>query len=69
MVPKQAIYTIAGLAKVFAVRDGKAVEFRVTTGDESDGWVEIPHGTLRDGEEVVLSQQPLLVNGTPVRKG
>lgn len=69
MVPKQAVYTIAGLAKVFAVRDGKAVEFRVTTGDEVDGWIELPQGTLRDGEEVVLTQQPLLVNGTPVRKG
>ena len=69
MVPKQAVYTIAGLAKIFAMRDGKAVEFRITTGDEMDGWVEIPQGTLRDGEEVILSQQPLLVNGTRVRKG
>ncbi len=28
MVPKQAIYSVAGLSKVFAIRNGRAVEYR-----------------------------------------
>ena len=67
LVPKQAIYNIAGLTKVFAVRDGKAVEYRVVPGDERDGMVELPVGTLKDGETVVTSNQAALITGTPVR--
>jgi len=67
LVPKQAIYNIAGLTKVFAVRDGKAVEYRVVPGDERDGMVELPAGTLKDGDTVVTSQQAALITGTPVR--
>lgn len=67
MVPKAAVYSIAGLSKVFAIRDGKAVEFRVITGDEREGWVEIPAGTVKDGETVATSQQAALITGTPIR--
>ena len=67
LVPKQAIYNIAGLTKVFAVRDGKAVEYRVVPGDERDGMVELPVGSLKDGETVVTSNQAALITGTPVR--
>ena len=67
MVPKQAIYSIAGLSKVFAIRDGKAVEFKITPGDERDGWVELPTGSINAGDMVAITAQPALVNGTPVK--
>jgi RND family efflux transporter MFP subunit len=68
MVPKQAVYTIAGLSKVFAVKDGKAVEFRIIPGEERDGMVELPPGTaVKDGDTVITSQQAALITGTAVR--
>jgi RND family efflux transporter MFP subunit len=67
MVPKQAVYSIAGLTKIFAVRDGKAQEFRITPGEEIAGWIPVPTGTVQPGDTVATSQHALLVNGTPVR--
>jgi RND family efflux transporter MFP subunit len=67
MVPKQSLYSIAGLTKLFAIRDGKAVEIKVTPGDEVDGWLPLVEGTVNPGETVAVSQQALLVNGSPVR--
>jgi RND family efflux transporter MFP subunit len=67
MVPKQAVYSIAGLSKVFAIRDGKAVEFRVNPGEEFEGMVELPGAEIKDGEVVATSRQPALITGTPVR--
>ncbi len=69
-VPKDAIYTVAGLTKIFVIRDGKAVEIRLTPGQEVDGWVEAPGGLVRAGELVATSNLAALVNGAPVaRKG
>jgi RND family efflux transporter MFP subunit len=42
MVPKDAIYTVAGLNKMFVIREGRAVEQKITPGEELDGWVEVP---------------------------
>jgi RND family efflux transporter MFP subunit len=67
LVPKAAVYSIAGLSKVFAVRDNKAVEFRVVPGEERDGMIELPAGTVKDGEIVATSNQAALITGTPVR--
>lgn len=67
MVPKQALYSIAGLTKIFTIRDGKAVEFKVIPGEERDGWVEVPGGSIKEGDTVATSQQALLVTGTPVK--
>ncbi|MDP2999633.1 MAG: efflux RND transporter periplasmic adaptor subunit [Bryobacterales bacterium] len=69
-VPKEAVYTVAGLTKIFVIRDGKAVEIRLTPGLEVDGWVEAPGGLVRAGELVATSNLAALVNGAPVaRKG
>ncbi|MCX6625261.1 MAG: efflux RND transporter periplasmic adaptor subunit [Acidobacteria bacterium] len=65
-VPKQALYSVAGLSKVFVVRDGKILEFRVPPGLETDGWVEVP-GEIRPGDSVVINKLDLLVDGAPVR--
>lgn len=66
-VPKEAVYTVAGLTKIFVVRGGKAVELRVIPGEDLGGWVEVPGGAIRAGEQVVVSNQALLTNGAPVK--
>jgi multidrug efflux pump subunit AcrA (membrane-fusion protein) len=67
MVPKAALYNIAGLTKVFAVRDGKAVEYRLAPGREIDGWVELPARDIQPGDQVAVSNTAMLVNNAPVR--
>ncbi len=52
-VPVSALTVFAGLEKVVAVQEGKAVETPVTTGRRGAGWVEILSG-LKVGEGVVL---------------
>jgi RND family efflux transporter MFP subunit len=66
MVPKQAIYTIAGLTKLFVIRDGKAVEVRVQPGFEQNGWVEIQQDSVHPNDRVAISNLGVLVNGSPV---
>lgn len=67
-IPPEAVVTFAGLEKVFAVVEGKAVERRVATGDRGPGWVEVVTG-LKAGERVVLSpgglQTGQVVNESP----
>jgi RND family efflux transporter MFP subunit len=65
-VPKSALYSIAGLTKAFAVRDGKAVEIRIPPGTEGDGWVEAPKGSIAPGELVAVSNLASLIDQAPV---
>lgn len=67
MVPKSAIYTVAGLNKLFLIRDGKAVEQRIQPGQEDNGWVEVPGEAVHPGDQVAVSQLSQLVEGTPVK--
>lgn len=67
MVPKEALYSVAGLTKLFVIRDGRAVEQRLAAGQESNGWIEVPRETVRPGERVAISALPQLVTGTPVK--
>ncbi len=53
-VPGEAIITFAGLEKVVAVEEGKAVEKVVSTGRRGLDWAEVVSG-LQAGEVVVLS--------------
>jgi multidrug efflux pump subunit AcrA (membrane-fusion protein) len=66
-VPKQAVYTVAGLTKMFVVRDGKAVERRIAPGQEIDGWVEVPRDAVNPGDQVAINSLTQLVEGAPVR--
>lgn len=66
-VPKQAVYTVAGLTKVFVIRNGKAVELRISPGQDLGTWVEVPRDAVNAGEPVAISGLNQLVNGTPVR--
>ncbi len=53
-VPVAAITTFAGLEKVVAVQDGRAVEKVVATGRRGPDWAEVVSG-LKPGEVIVLS--------------
>lgn len=68
VVPKQALYTLAGLTKVFVIRGGKVHEHRVTPGPEvGDGFVEVPRDAVQPGESVAVSQLQQLIQGTAVK--
>jgi RND family efflux transporter MFP subunit len=67
VVPRSAVYTVAGLSKVFVLQEGKAVEKRVVPGIEIDGWVEVPGDGIRPGDPVAVSHVATLTNGMPVR--
>ncbi len=66
-VPKRALYTVAGLTKMFVIRDGKAVELKVTPGQDLGDFVELPVGTVQAGESVAVSSLTQLVNGAAVK--
>lgn len=52
-VPASAVITFAGIEKVVLMKDGKAVERSVTTGQRGSNWVEIVKG-LQARDRVVL---------------
>ena len=63
MVPKEALLEVAGLTKLFTVRDGKAVEHRITPGAQSGNLVEVSGAQIQPGDTVVTSSLPSLVTG------
>jgi RND family efflux transporter MFP subunit len=65
-VPRAAVFTIAGLYKVFVIENGKAVEHKLDDVQGKDGWVELPEGQIKSGAQVAISNLPLLSNGAPV---
>ena len=67
VVPKDAVFTVAGLTKLFVIRDGRAVEQKINPGQILDGWMEVPRDAVAPGERVAASALNLLVTGTPVR--
>ncbi len=67
VVPPEALYTVAGLTKLFVIRDGKALERKLTPGVSQDGWVEVPADGLRVGDTVALTELAALVDGATVQ--
>lgn len=67
VVPKEALYQLAGLTKVFTVKGGRVVENKVTPGAEVGGWIEIPGGAIHAGDQVAVSKLPTLIDGLAVR--
>ena len=67
MVPKAALYQVAGLSKVFVIRGGRAQENKVTPGAQTDGWVEVPGDRIRSGDQVAVSRLDALIDGAAVR--
>jgi RND family efflux transporter MFP subunit len=67
MVPKQALYNVAGLTKVFAIRGGRAVEFRIAPGRENNGWVEVPADQIHAGDQIAITNVPMLINNADIK--
>lgn len=66
VVPRQAVYTIAGLNKFFTVEGSSVKEVRFTPGQSIDDWLEVPGGLIQPGVTVAIDKLPLLSEGLPV---
>lgn len=66
-VPRRAIYSIAGLTKVFKIENGTARLVTFVPGPEVDGMVEVPGGLLQNGDKVAVSDLAVLTDGARVR--
>jgi RND family efflux transporter MFP subunit len=67
VVPSSAIYTVAGLTKIFAIQDNKAREFRIIPGQAGEGWIEIPPGVVKPGDRVAVEKQFQLTDNMGVQ--
>ncbi|MEO8024922.1 MAG: efflux RND transporter periplasmic adaptor subunit [Bryobacteraceae bacterium] len=67
VVPREAVYSVAGLTKVFVIRNGKAVECKVPPSENVGGWVEVPSDQVKPGDLVAVEKVPTLVDGTEVK--
>lgn len=67
VVPGDAVYTVAGLSKLFTLRDGRAIEKRVLLGGRFDGWVEVLGEAVQPGDLVAVDHLAVLVDGAVVR--
>jgi len=66
LVPATAVETVAGTARVYVVKDGKADERIVTIGETVGDQLEITSGITK-GELVAAAPKGHLTDGTPVR--
>ncbi len=67
-VPRQALYSIAGLTKLFKIENGTARLITFVPGPEVDGMVEVPAGLLQNGDRVAINELAALTNGMKVRQ-
>jgi membrane fusion protein (multidrug efflux system) len=67
-VPRQALYSIAGLTKLFKIESGTARLLTFVPGPETEGQVEVPGGLLQAGDRVAVSELAALTNGAKVRQ-
>lgn len=67
-VPRRAVYSIAGLTKVFRIDGGVARQVVFVPGREQDGWVEVPGGQLQAGNAVAVTELGSLTDGAKVRQ-
>lgn len=65
LIPKSAVVPFGQMDKVFVLQDGKAQLRLVRTGSQTDKQVEILAG-LNPGDQVIVDNNTLLVNGQPV---
>lgn len=66
VVPSEALYQIAGLTKVFVIRDGRVTANLIAPGREIGGWVEVPADRVRPGDSVAIGNLGILVDGARV---
>lgn len=67
-VPRQALYSIAGLTKLFKIENGVAKLVTFVPGPELDGFVEVPGGLLQNGDRVAINELAALTDGAKVRQ-
>jgi len=67
-VPREALYSIAGLTKLFKIENGAARLVTFVPGPEQDGFVEVPGGLLQNGDRVAISELGALTEGAKVRR-
>jgi RND family efflux transporter MFP subunit len=67
VVPKEALHQVAGLTKVFVVKEGRAYERRIPPGQELGEWVEVPREQIRPGDTLAASNLGMLVDGAAVK--
>ncbi|MDB9822709.1 efflux RND transporter periplasmic adaptor subunit [Deltaproteobacteria bacterium] len=65
-VPRDAILKRSSGEIIFLAEGGKARMVQVETGLETDGWIEIISGDIRDGSAVIIMGQDQLNNGSLV---
>ena len=61
------LYSVAGLTKVFTVRDGRVVEHKISPGQEIEDWVTVPRDVVSPGDQIAVTGVQQLVNGLPVK--
>jgi HlyD family secretion protein len=67
VVPEKSLYTIAGLTKVFVLRDSTAHERKVPPPTyRENGWVDVPSDVIQPGDLVATSALPILHEGLKV---
>jgi RND family efflux transporter MFP subunit len=64
--PESAVETVSGTSRVYVVKDDRAEERIVTTGEKLPGQVEITSGVDK-GEQIVLDPRGRIVDGMAVR--
>ncbi len=65
-VPLESVVTFVGVTKVFAIRDGLAVELQIATGIQDAQWVEAIGGGLSPTDSVAVTGVSRLANGVRV---
>lgn len=68
LVPKDAVVRHGIDEVIFIVEDGLARQYKVKTGRAVEGLMEVYHGTLKAGQEVVILGNESLSDGAKVRK-
>jgi multidrug efflux pump subunit AcrA (membrane-fusion protein) len=67
VIPRSAVYSVAGLTKVFTISGGRAKEHKVVPAGQRDGWVEIEAPEIRAGDSVATSNLAALSDQAEVR--
>jgi multidrug efflux pump subunit AcrA (membrane-fusion protein) len=67
VVPAKAVYTVAGLSKIFVINGSAAREIRFTPGQSVDDWLEVPGNLVQPGDTIAIDKLPMLTEGTEVR--
>ncbi len=67
VVPPSALYSLAGLSKVFLIQDGQAREVPLASPNSVGNWIEVPSDRVHPGDTVAVSNLPMLIDGAKVQ--